>query len=127
MDDRQAREDSFYLLLPRRIQYRVEASVSLGRSRTPTRTLEVPWETKMANSDPDQSVLGSIDSLVKEEERLYAKKQLTSEDEARLAEIKVHLDQCWDLLRQRRALREFGEDPDEAKVRPVKIVENYEQ
>jgi hypothetical protein len=37
------------------------------------------------------------------------------------------LDQCWDLLRQRRALREFGKDPDEAKVRPAKIVENYEQ
>ena len=81
----------------------------------------------MANSDPDQSVLGSIDSLVKEEERLYAKKQLTSEDDARLGEIKVQLDQCWDLLRQRRALREFGEDPDKAKVRPAKIVENYEQ
>ena len=45
----------------------------------------------------------------------------------RLAKIKVELDQCWDLLRQRRALREFGRDPDEAKVRPAKIVENYEQ
>jgi hypothetical protein len=81
----------------------------------------------MANEKNDQSVLGHIDQLVKEEERLYAKNGLTDEDQARLAEVKVALDQCWDLLRQRRALREFGEDPDKAKVRPAKIVENYEQ
>jgi Protein of unknown function (DUF2630) len=81
----------------------------------------------MANEKSDQSVLGHIDQLVKEEERLYAKNGLTDEDQARLAEVKVALDQCWDLLRQRRALREFGEDPDKAKVRPAKIVENYEQ
>ncbi len=81
----------------------------------------------MANEKNDQSVLSHIDELVKEEERLYAKNGLTEEDQARLAEVKVALDQCWDLLRQRRALREFGEDPDKAKVRPVRIVENYEQ
>jgi hypothetical protein len=81
----------------------------------------------MANEKSDQSVLGHIDQLVKEEEQLYAKNGLTEEDQARLAEVKVALDQCWDLLRQRRALREFGEDPDKAKVRPAKIVENYEQ
>jgi hypothetical protein len=81
----------------------------------------------MANEKNDQSVLSHIDQLVKEEERLYAKNGLTEEDQARLGEVKVALDQCWDLLRQRRALREFGEDPDKAKVRPAKIVENYEQ
>ena len=81
----------------------------------------------MANEKNDQSVLGHIDELVKEEERLYAKGGLTEEDQARLGEVKVALDQCWDLLRQRRALREFGEDPDKAKVRPAGIVENYEQ
>lgn len=81
----------------------------------------------MANEKSDQSVLSHIDQLVKEEERLYAKNGLTEEDQARLGEVKVALDQCWDLLRQRRALREFGEDPDKAKVRPAKIVENYEQ
>jgi hypothetical protein len=81
----------------------------------------------MANEKNDQSVLSHIDELVKEEERLYAKNGLTDDDQARLAEVKVALDQCWDLLRQRRALREFGEDPDKAKVRPAKIVENYEQ
>ena len=81
----------------------------------------------MANQKNDQPVLSHIDQLVKEEERLYAKNSLTDDDQARLAEVKVQLDQCWDLLRQRRALREFGEDPDKAKVRPAKIVENYEQ
>ena len=81
----------------------------------------------MANEKNDQSVLSHIDQLVKEEERLYAKNGLTEEDQTRLGEVKVALDQCWDLLRQRRALREFGEDPDKAKVRPAKIVENYEQ
>jgi hypothetical protein len=60
-------------------------------------------------------------------ERLYAKDSLSLEDQQRLSALKVELDQCWDLLRQRRALREFGEDPDKAKVRPKNIVENYEQ
>ena len=81
----------------------------------------------MANEKKDQSVLSHIDQLVQEEERLYAKSSLTDEDQARLGELKVELDQCWDLLRQRRALREFGEDPDKAKVRPPRVVENYEQ
>lgn len=75
----------------------------------------------------DESILSNIDRLVKEEEQRYAKTEISTEDQARLAELKVHLDQCWDLLRQRRALREFGKDPDKAKVRPPKIVENYEQ
>jgi hypothetical protein len=64
---------------------------------------------------------------VKEEDALYAKSDLTADDHQRLAELKVKLDQYWDLLRQRRALREFGKDPDKAKVRAAKIVENYEQ
>jgi hypothetical protein len=45
----------------------------------------------------------------------------------RLDELKVSLDQCWDLLRQRRALREAGRDPDDAGVRPAEVVERYEQ
>ncbi len=81
----------------------------------------------MAAVDKDQSVLSHIDRLVKEEEILYGKSELTEDDRHRLAELKVQLDQCWDLLRQRRALREFGDDPDKAKLRPAKIVENYEQ
>ena len=81
----------------------------------------------MGNDDKDHSVLNHINRLVSEEEQLYGRRELTDDDRDRLAELKVQLDQCWDLLRQRRALREFGEDPDKAKVRPAKIVENYEQ
>ncbi|MGB9069732.1 MAG: DUF2630 family protein [Candidatus Acidiferrales bacterium] len=81
----------------------------------------------MALDRNDPSVLSNIDRLMKEEEHLYGKSEMSSDDRTRLADLKVHLDQYWDLLRQRRALREFGKDPDEAKVRPPKIVENYEQ
>jgi uncharacterized protein DUF2630 len=81
----------------------------------------------MAIDDKDQSVLTHIDRLVKEEEHLYGQSGLIDDDRVRLAKLKVELDQCWDLLRQRRALREFGENPDKAKVRPPDIVENYEQ
>jgi len=81
----------------------------------------------MANEKSDQTVLSHIDQLVQEEERLYAKNGLTEEDQARLGEVKVALDQCWDLLRQRRARREFGENPDEAAARPAGEVEGYMQ
>ena len=81
----------------------------------------------MANEKNDNPVLNHINQLVSEEERLYAKDSLSLDDQQRLSALKVELDQCWDLLRQRRALREFGEDPDKAKVRPKNIVENYEQ
>lgn len=81
----------------------------------------------MADETKDQPVLNHINQLVQEEERLYRQSDLTSDDQGRLEQLKVELDQCWDLLRQRRALREFGEDADKAKVRPANIVENYEQ
>ena len=84
-------------------------------------------ETSMATGNDDSSVLGRIDQLVKEEERLYGQSEISDDDRTRLAELKVQLDQCWDLLRQRRALREFGNDPNQAKVRAANIVENYEQ
>ena len=80
----------------------------------------------MAESS-DARVLASIETLVHEEETLYARSDLDSGGVARLAEIKVALDQCWDLLRQRRALRDAGRNPDEAHVRPPSVVENYEQ
>jgi hypothetical protein len=100
------------------------------RHRHPTRDDRLFWilkETSMANEDKDKSVLSHIDRLVKEEERLYGKGQLNVDDQKRLADLKIELDQYWDLLRQRRALKEFGENPDKAKKRPAKIVENYEQ
>ncbi|MDQ0795343.1 hypothetical protein QFZ58_003831 [Streptomyces sp. B1I3] len=51
---------------------------------------------------------------------------LSPEERARLREVEVRLDQCWDLLRQRRALSEYGEDPSAARVRPADEVEGYE-
>jgi hypothetical protein len=73
----------------------------------------------------DKTVLEHIEHLVNEEKRLYAQGTMSDDERARLTKINVELDRCWDLLRQRRALREFGRNPDEAEVRPASIVENY--
>jgi hypothetical protein len=73
----------------------------------------------------DKTVLEHIEHLVAEEKKLYAQGEMSDEERQRLAKINVELDRCWDLLRQRRALREFGRNPDEADVRPAGIVENY--
>lgn len=75
----------------------------------------------------DQQVLGHIDELAKEEHKLYSKEKLNDEELKRLHKLTIELDQCWDLLRQRRGLRDAHADPDVAKVRPARIVENYEQ
>lgn len=64
----------------------------------------------------DESVLGRIERLAEEEQNLYREDNLSPNDLERLEEIKAELDRCWDLLRRRRARREFGRDPDEAKV-----------
>ena len=81
----------------------------------------------MDTAAEDQPVLNYIQHLVAEEHRLYEKGALPKSDSKRLVQIQVELDQCWDLLRQRRALRDVGLDPDEAEVRPPQVVENYEQ
>jgi Protein of unknown function (DUF2630) len=75
----------------------------------------------------DATVLAKITDLVHEEQTLYGLNALTDHDQVRLQAIQVELDQCWDLLRQRRARREFGQNPDDAKVRPASVVERYEQ
>jgi len=78
--------------------------------------------------DGDTRILDHISALVHEEQGLYASKDTLSETDAeRLQRLQVELDQYWDLLRQRRALREFGQDPDQARVRPASVVEKYEQ
>ena len=79
------------------------------------------------NDRGDQPVLGHITKLVEEEHKLYSQEKLGQEDRTRLAKIEVELDQCWDLLRQRRARREFGQDPNDAQVRKPGVVEHYEQ
>ncbi len=78
----------------------------------------------------DAEVLERIRQLVDEEHRLetsHVGQEPTPEEEARLREVEVALDQCWDLLRQRRARRASGQDPDEAAVRPATVVEGYKQ
>ena len=78
----------------------------------------------------DQPVLNHIQELVKEEHRLYEQGErvtLSETDRQKLAKVQVELDQCWDLLRQRRALRGAGRDPGMAQVRSAQMVEKYEQ
>jgi hypothetical protein len=81
----------------------------------------------MTTAITDDSVLHRIDALVHEEQHLYATSDLPKDARARLAAIQVELDQSWDLLRQRRAQREFGGDPNDAQERPASVVERYEQ
>ncbi len=76
----------------------------------------------------DTDVMQSINKLVDEEHHLLGLAEhggLTEEQRQRLHAAQVQLDQCWDLLRQRRAKREFGQNPDEAHVRDASTVEGY--
>jgi Protein of unknown function (DUF2630) len=78
----------------------------------------------------NQQVLDRIDQLVKEEEELLHRHEgegLDDDEHARLQELQLQLDKAWDYLRQRRALRRAGDDPDEASVRDGGTVEDYEQ
>jgi hypothetical protein len=72
----------------------------------------------------DAALIQRINQLVAEEETLQ---ESPNHDVDRLRNLEVTLDQCWDLLRQRRARREFGLDPDAATPRDPTTVENYEQ
>jgi hypothetical protein len=78
----------------------------------------------------DPRIHGTIEQLVQEEHRLWEREaagEASDADRRRLDEVKVSLDQCWDLLRQRRALREAGEDPGGATPRRPDVVEHYQQ
>lgn len=76
----------------------------------------------------DKSMLEHIHDLVAEEKQLRAAHRgLSGGDRRRLDTVERELDQSWDLLRQRRAREEYGEDPDAAKQRPVDEVESYLQ
>jgi hypothetical protein len=80
----------------------------------------------------EKDILKRISALVEEEQALREKAPSSSPDyehgpeHERLKRLEEDLDQCWDLLRQRRAKRQYGENPDEAAVRPVQQVEDYE-
>ncbi len=78
----------------------------------------------------DPQIHGTIEQLVAEERELWERESTGNADDndrRRLQQVKVSLDQCWDLLRQRRALRGANRDPDEADVRRPEVVEGYEQ
>ena len=74
----------------------------------------------------DKSILDHISALVDEEHRLVEQGKDPVQDAERLRHIGEELDQCWDLLRQRRARREFGQDPEAAQPRDIGTVEGYE-
>jgi hypothetical protein len=76
----------------------------------------------------DDKVTHTINELAREEHALFERESrgtATDADRERLRRLQVMLDQCWDLLRQRRAKREFGMNPDEAQVRDEKTVKGY--
>jgi hypothetical protein len=78
----------------------------------------------------DADLRSQIETLVAEEQQLLEAGEGHGPDEqrhARLAELKIELDRCWDLLRQRKAREEFGLDPDDASARDTGTVEGYEQ
>jgi uncharacterized protein DUF2630 len=82
----------------------------------------------------DESIANRIEQLVAEEQALRQREQADSgdvdaleSDRVRLQAVEVELDRCWDLLRQRRALRSAGADPDDAEVRDADTVERYRQ
>ena len=82
----------------------------------------------------DESIAAQIERLVTEEHDLRRREQADTgnqealgEDRDRLRNVEVELDRCWDLLRQRRALRSAGGDPDDAQVRGAGTVEHYQQ
>ena len=78
----------------------------------------------------DSQIHGSIENLVAEEHELWSRESsgsATEDDRRRLEQVRLSLDQCWDLLRQRRARRDAGQDPDTAVARDTNVVERYEQ
>ena len=82
----------------------------------------------------DASIANRIENLVAEERKLRRREEVDSkndeqlaEDQRRLQDVEVELDRCWDLLRQRRAREEFGQNPNEAQVREADTVERYWQ
>ena len=76
----------------------------------------------------DQHVTSHIEALAREEHALFEKEsagKASDADRARLAQVQTLLDQCWDLLRQRRSKREFGQKPGDAKPRDPNTIKNY--
>src|SRR6476646_2819176 len=99
------------------------------RPASPSR-LSKPLRPGRTGAMEDQQVLDRIDKLVQEEEQLLHRHEgegLDDDEHARLEELKLQLDKAWDYLRQRRSLREAGDNPDDASMRDGGTVEDYEQ
>lgn len=78
----------------------------------------------------DPQIHGAIDRMVEEEHQLWEREaagEASESDRQRLAELRVSLDKCWDLLRQRRARRDAGQNPEGAELRSPETVERYQQ
>ena len=82
----------------------------------------------------DESIAARIERLVAEEHNMRGREERDNSsadaleaDQRRLREVEIELDRCWDLLRQRRALRDAGADPEQAHVRDADTVERYRQ
>jgi hypothetical protein len=75
----------------------------------------------------ETDILSRIHALVDEEHKLREGTEHTDDDRARISKLEADLDQCWDLLRQRRARKQYDENPDEAQPRPEPTVESYLQ
>jgi hypothetical protein len=75
----------------------------------------------------ENDLLSRISQLVEEEHTLRETTDHTEDQRARIGKLEADLDQCWDLLRQRRAKRQYDENPDEAHARPESTVESYLQ
>jgi hypothetical protein len=81
----------------------------------------------MIHETTDETILRQIERLVAEERELRDRDEPEPADTTRLERLQVALDQCWDLLQQRRALRDAGQNPDRAEVRPAEVVESYQR
>src|SRR4029077_7200720 len=109
----------------------------LGPLRSHALTLPLPGAGRLPrriSSMSDESIAARIDKLVTEEKELRGREQQDRDDDdsleadrERLRAVEVELDQCWDLLRQRKAKEEFNQDPDDAEARSPGTVENYKQ
>ncbi len=81
----------------------------------------------MGNSHQDNAVIKHITQLTEREEELYGKADVTNADVSELHSIQLELDQYWDFLRQRRALRDAGRNTKHAEKRPIDQIEHYEK
>lgn len=86
-----------------------------------------PYAGRMTDSEIHDRISGLVDEEHELRRRVESGELAPEEEQARLSQLEVTLDQCWDLLRQRRARRTAGQDPDDAQARPPVEVEGYRQ